>query len=326
MTIKDIAKLAGVSIATVSYVLNGKKKVSAELRDKIMQIVAEVGYEYNVVARDFKKQTNNIIAVCLESLNGPFFSDLIAGIEKASIDSDFQFIVATSYGNQVSSAYKILKERRVCGAIVLAPNFSDEFLISIANKNIPLVLLDRKIEHPNVNTILLDNYKGIDEAIASLVAQNICKIGFIHGAVDHYDSQQRSKAFDDALIKYNLINYPEWIFDGDFRQDSGILAAKKLLENPQHLPQAMICANDEMAVGLQITLQERGIKIPEQISIIGFDDILITRYLQPTLSTISHPKFELGYLAFEYLMKLLKKEYSLPLEIETNFIKRCSSI
>ena len=326
MTIKDIAKLAGVSIATVSYVLNGKKKVSPKLRDKILQIIAEVGYESSVVARDFKKQTSTIFAICLESLNGPFFSDLIAGIEQAATESEFQFVVATSYGNQTSSAHKLLKERRVAGAIILAPNFSDEFLLSIAYKGLPLVLLDRKLEHTNINTILLDNHKGIEEAIAHLVAQKISQIGFIHGTASHYDSQQRSQAFYNTLNRHDLKIYPEWIFAGNFRQDSGVIAAEQLLEHPQHLPQAMLCANDEMALGLQTTLQKHNIQIPEQISIIGFDDILIARYLQPTLSTISHPKFELGYLAFNYLLQLVKHEAHTPLQIETHFIQRASSL
>jgi LacI family transcriptional regulator len=326
LTIKDIANHLGVSIATVSYALNGKKKVSVETRNKILQLVAEVGYELNGAARDLKRQTSNLIAICLESLNGPFFSELISGIEQAATEANYQFIIATTYGSPTSSAYKILNERRVDGAIVLAPNLENDFLLMLADKGLPLVVLDRHLEHPRINSILLNNSTGIEEAIELLVAQNVVKIGYISGIATHYDSQQRSLAFHQALLRYGLTTQPEWMFAGNFRQDSGILAGKQLLLNPDNLPQAMICANDEMAIGLQAFLQQKHYKIPEQISIIGFDDILIARHLQPALSTISHPKFELGYLAIMYLLKLFNHEPAEVLQIETHFIQRQSSV
>ncbi len=324
MNIKDIAKKAGVSPATVSYVLNGKNKTSLATKEKILAIIKEEGYEFNGAARDLKKQKSQIIAICLESLHGSFFNELIDGIEERAIGRNYSFIVATSYGEEKSSAYKILNERRVDGAIILAPRLSDEFLLSIADKNISLVTLDRQLDHPRICNILLNNRSGIHAAVRHLKAAGINRIGYVNGIENHYDTIERQTAFNEALV-INSLKYDDSImFPGSFDQESGIAAGLKLLKLPQ-LPEAMLCANDETAIGLIHVLQEAGIKIPEQISIIGFDDIILSRYIQPTLSTISHPKQELGVLAVDSLLALIAKQFVDDQILTTHFISRHSS-
>lgn len=324
MNIKDIAKKAGVSPATVSYVLNGKNKTSLATKEKILAIIKEGGYEFNGAARDLKKQKSQIIAICLESLHGSFFNELIDGIEERAIGCNYNFIVATSYGEEKSSAYKILNERRVDGAIILAPRLSDEFLLSIADKNIPLVTLDRQLHHPQIANILLNNRSGIHAAVSHLKNTGIKRIGYVNGIENHYDTIERQTAFNEAL-KLNSLKYDDSImFSGNFDQESGIAAGLALLKQPQ-LPEAMLCANDETAIGLIHVLQEAGIKIPEQISIIGFDDIILSRYIQPTLSTISHPKQELGALAVDSLLALIAKQSVNDQILTTHFISRHSS-
>jgi LacI family transcriptional regulator len=336
MTIKDIARRAGVSIATVSYVLNGKNKVSINTRNKILKIIAEVGYQLNGAARDLKTNNTNIIAVCLENLRGRFFSELIAGMEQAANELNYTFIVATSHGNQVSSASKILTERRADGAIILAPTLSDDFLISIADNGLPLVLLDRDLPHVHINSILLDNFTGVEQVIAHLAAKKIRTIGFIGGVNNHFDSCQRLKAFYHSMDKYGIEVCADWIYQGKFRQECGVAVARQLLAQSaglKHgvtrvslLPQVMICANDEMAIGFQQTMLENNIQIPQQISVIGFDDIELGRYVKPTLSTISHPKYELGYMAFTKIINLLNRQIQKNILIKTSFIHRESSL
>lgn len=325
MNIKDIAKQAGVSPATVSYVLNGKNKTSQETKDRILALIKEAGYEFNGAARDLKKQKSQIIAICLESLHGSFFNELIDGIEERSTEHNYSFIVATSYGKDKSSAYKILNERRVDGAIILAPRLSDEFLLSIADKNIPLVTLDRKLLHSKICNILLDNGSGIHDAISYLKNKDITKIGYINGIESHYDSQERLNAFRKALCEANLEFDQRIFFAGNFDQESGARVGEILLQH-ENLPEAILCANDEMAIGLIHTLQRNNIQIPQQISIIGFDDIILSRYIQPTLSTISHPKKELGALAVDSLLSLITNQVAPNLTLTTHFIPRNSSL
>lgn len=324
MNIKDIAKKAGVSPAAVSYVLNGKNKTSLATKEKILAIIKEEGYEFNGAARDLKKQKSHIIAICLESLHGSFFNELIDGIEERAISRNYNFIVATSYGDEKSSAYKILNERRVDGAIILAPQLSDEFLLSVADKNIPLVILDRQLQHSRICNILLDNNSGIHNTINHLKKSGIKRIGYINGIENHYDTKERRCAFIQALKLNGLDCDSSIMFSGNFDQESGIAAGLKLLKQ-DHLPDAMLCANDETAIGLIHILQESGVKIPEQISIIGFDDIILSRYIQPALSTISHPKQELGAQAVDSLLNLINNQVAENQILTTHFILRQSS-
>jgi LacI family transcriptional regulator len=327
LNIKKLAEKAGVSVATVSYVLNGKNKVSTTTRSKILALIESEGYEFNSAARDLKKQSNKIIVICLESLHGSFFNELIDGIEQATIKLGYNFIVATSFGGIKSSAYKILSERRADGAIILAPILENELLLATATKNTPLVLLDRELEHPNIRNILLDNISGIEQAINELVTKKITKIGYIGGIKSHFDAQQRLTAFYNSMAKHRLTINESWVFTGEFDQQSGKRVALNLLSsNQSDWPQAIVCANDEMAVGLEQTFLAHRIKIPEQISIIGFDDILISQYVTPSLSTISYLKQELGYLAVDSLIRLIQKKEVTNLKIKTSFIKRNSSI
>lgn len=325
MNIKELAQKAGVSVATVSYVLNGKNKVSSTTRNKVLAIIESEGYEFNSAARDLKKQSNKIIVICLESLHGSFFNELIDGIEQAAIKLGYNFIVATSFGGTKSSAYKMLSERRVDGAIILAPILENEFLLAAAAKNTPVILLDRELNHPNIRNILLDNISGIEQAIDELVSKKITNIAYIGGIESHFDAQQRLSAFYSSMAKHQLTINKSWVFSGEFDQASGKRVALSLLNNRDKCPEAVICANDEMAIGLEQTLLAHNIKIPEQISIIGFDDIVISRYITPSLSTISYPKQELGYLAVDSLIKLIQKKEVANLKIRTSFIKRNSS-
>jgi len=325
MTIKDIAEKAGVSIATVSYVLNGKKKVSEQTRIKIQKIIQESGYEFNGAARDLKNKQNNIVGICLESLRGPFFSELIDGIETAATDVEYNFIITTNIGGERSSAVKILSERRVDGAIILSPNLSNEFIHSLVLKNIPLVLLDRKFEHDRVNTILLNNRSGIQQAIEHLHQKALTKIAFLSGVETHFDNKERVAAYIETMEKIHL-KHEIQIYKGNFRQESGRNLATQIISKEIPMPEAIICANDEMAIGVIHALKEHGFNIPQDISIIGFDDILVSRYIQPLLSTISHPKFELGKLAFETLLSLLKGEKIENVTFDTLFIPRESSL
>ncbi len=325
MTIKDIAEKAGVSIATVSYVLNGKKKVSEETKNKILKIVDELGYELNGAARDLRNRQSNLVGVCLESLRGPFFSDLIDGIETTASDSEYNFIITTNKGGDKSGAVKILSERRVDGAIILSPDLSDTFIDTLLQKDIPLVILDRNIIHPRACSILLNNHSGIFQAIEHLYQKGLKNIHFLSGVESHFDNKERKAAYCEAMSSLNIKEYIQ-IHSGNFRQESGQALGEKMITGEIPMPQAILCANDEMAIGLMERLCEADIKIPQDISIIGFDDILISRYVQPKLSTISHPKFDLGKVAFETLIKILNGENVPNITLDTVFIPRESSL
>lgn len=320
MTIKRIAELAGVSPATVSNVLNNKGKFSEKTRDIVYKIIAEESYEINGLARDLRRKSTGIIALCLESLKGPFFSELIEGVQEGVRETESNFIVASSYGGVESSAYKMLNEHRVDGAIIFAPSMSDAMLLSLAKK-IPLIVLDRQIQHENIRTILLNNATGINQIVHYCAKHGFGKVGYISGIGFHYDNKQRLQSFKESLAQYELPFLDEYMFEGDFTIEAGRKVAEKLYLANDY-PDVMMCANDEMAIGLIAYLQERGISIPQQMSVVGFDNLTMGTLVKPRIATVSHCKFDLGVLAVHNLLAAIAGNHPEDVIVETEFIYR----
>ena len=326
MNIKDIAKIAGVSTATVSYALNGNDKISEETRENIFRIIKKVGYVPSGIARDLKKKKINVIGVFLDSVAGSFYAELIEGIQKKCNELKYNFIILTSLGNNTSMAYKYLEERRVDGGILFTPNFSDSFILDVAQKGTPLVLLDRELEKDNICSIVLDNESGIKQAVRHLKSIGRTKIGFLSGKEMHYDNIMRLKGYTEGLIEENIFLSKKWQFKGDFSEICGYRTGKKIAEMSER-PEAIISANDEMAIGLIRALHEENINVPNDISVVGFDNIKLSQYITPTLTTISHPKIELGIMAVETLIGIIQNKKMLHKRVlPTKLIKRESCL
>lgn len=320
MTLKRIAELSGVSPATVSNILNNKGKFSQATRDRVYEVVARESYEINGLARDLRRKSTGIIALCLESLRGPFFSELIEGVQEGVRSANYNFIVASSYGGVDSSAYKMLNEQRVDGAIIFAPSMPDDMLLTLAKK-IPLIVLDRQISHDNINTILLNNATGINQIVHYCAKHGFSKVGYISGIGFHYDNKQRLQSFKDALNYHGLSLTTEYMFEGDFTIQAGREIAEQLYQS-NNFPEVMVCANDEMAIGLIASLQDLGINIPEQMSVVGFDNLTMGTLLKPRLATVSHCKFDLGVLAVTNLLDAIAGNHPDNVVVETEFVYR----
>jgi LacI family transcriptional regulator len=321
-TIKDVAKLAGVSISTVSYALNNSGSVSEETKKKILKAAKELQYKPNATARNLKKKKTDTIGLFLSDLGGPFYSEIMRGIQEVAYNNDYDLIVCSDYCQKNSTAYKFLKEKRVDGAIIMAPSIQNKLIEEAGNPSFPVIVLDRELQGENIYNVLIDNVNGAYLAVKHLIEQGCKNIGFLSGSGGSYDNSKRFEGYKRILTENNLIYKKEWHINGEFTENGGYEAVKVLI-NEGNLPEAIFSANDEMAIGAIKAFDEYGIKVPGDIAIVGFDDIKLSSYIQPKLTTVRHPKYELGLLAAHMMFKALKGEQvSKSVTLSTELIVR----
>lgn len=301
-SIKDIAKKAGVSISTVSYALNGSPKVTEETAAKILAIAKELNYVPNAAARSLKKRETKIIGVFLTNYGGAFYGQLLQGIQDALNSKGYEMIVCS--GKQ---SHRFIPERMIDGAIVLDFSFSSEELVKHADAGHKIVVMDRELDHPNINQVLLHNTSGATLAIDHLIEKGHRKIYAVNGPEGSYDAEQRIEAVRQAVKRYSDIDYHE--LTGNFNKPAGEKAAEQIIKEFTE-PVAVFCLNDEMAIGMYNYISKTNYKVGKDIHIIGFDNIELTQYTQPRLATIDYSEQKWGAVSAEHLLKLIANEPS----------------
>lgn len=300
VSIKDIAKKAGVSISTVSYALNGSSKVTDETSARILAIAQELNYIPNAAARTLKKRESKILGVFLTDFKGDVYGDLLDGMKEMANAQGYDLIVLS--GKQ---SHRMLPERMIDGAIVLDHAFDSEELLEYADRTHKIVVLDRELKHRNINQVLLDNKAGAALATEYLIEQGHRKLYIVTGPEDSYDSNQRMKAVKQTLDREAQVEWTE--IPGDFKKSGGEKAAEIILKEFKE-PVGVFCLNDEMAIGLSNRIADTELVIGKDIHLIGFDNIELARYMQPRLATIDYSKRKWGALATEQLIKLITGE------------------
>lgn len=308
--IKDIARKAGVSISTVSYALNGNPKVTEETSSKILAIAKELNYVPNAAARNLKKRETKLIGVFLTDYYGSFYGELLHGMKEVLNKNGYDLIVCSG-----TSSHRLLPEKMIDGAIVLDGFFSNEELLKYAERGHKLVVLDREMPHPNVCQVLLDNKAGASLAIEHLIESGYRKIYVVTGPQDSFDSNQRLQAVIQTIERNEPIELIQ--IQGNFIKSSGEQAAEQIINEYQE-PVAVFCFNDEMAIGIYDAVTNTDLKIGEHIHLIGFDNIELTQYIQPTLATIDYSKYKWGAVASDQLLKLIA---GTPVEQERIYVK-----
>ncbi|MBN8199775.1 MULTISPECIES: LacI family DNA-binding transcriptional regulator [Bacillaceae] len=308
-SIKDIAKKAGVSISTVSYALNGNPKVTEETAAKILAIAKELNYVPNAAARSLKKRETKIIGVFLTNFGGAFYGQLLQGIQDALNSKGYEMIVCGG-----KESHRFIPERMIDGAIVLDFSFSSEELLKHADAGHKIVVMDRELNHPNINQVLLHNTSGATLAIDFLIEKGHRKIYAVNGPDGSYDAAQRIEAVRQAVKRYQYIDYHE--LPGDFNKHAGEKAAAQIVKEFTD-PAAVFCLNDEMAIGMYNYLAKTQYQIGKHIHIIGFDNIELSHYTQPRLATIDYSERKWGAVSAEHLLKLITGE---PVENERIYV------
>lgn len=314
--IKDIAKMAGVSISTVSYALNGSPKVTEETRSRIMDIAKELEYTPNGAARMLKTRSTKIVGVFLSDYSGSFYGQLLKGMRETLGRNGYEFIICSG------QSHRLLLEKIIDGGIILDESFSSEELINYANKNYKLVVLDRELSHKNIRQVLLENEKGVELAMQELLKNNYKTFYAITGPKGSFDSIRRKSSVRSNMSKIPDIDYKE--IQGDFNKESGEKAAKKIIEEYTE-PVAVFCFNDEMAIGMYNYLKTTEFKIGTHIKLVGFDNIELSDYMNPKLTTIGYSKYDWGSKAAEAVINLIEKQQMSNVSIDVHLVEGSSS-
>ncbi|CAK1694465.1 LacI family transcriptional regulator [Vibrio crassostreae] len=304
VTIKDVAKKANVSIATVSYAMNDCNRVSEKTRQHVLNIANEMNYVANTNAKQLKQRRSYAIGLFLNNWFGPIYSELVKGIEKVCHQRGYDLVACSMYGNENSTAHKYIRDRVVDGAVVLTNSFDTEFLKSVAGPDFPMVVLDRELNAPGIYNILIDNFGGAFSATKELALKGCKDIYFFTGPDDSYDSKKRLDGYISALGYFNLPVKNHHLIKSDFTEKTAYKQMKDILEQGRR-PDAVFAANDEMAIGILRAAKRYEIDIPNEMKLVGFDNIRMAELMIPSLSTVTHEKEGMGELAASTLINAL---------------------
>ena len=309
MQIREIAHLAGVSVATVSRVINGKGPVKEETRKHILKIMKEHNYVPNPIARSLSTRHTDTIGVILPELVDEFFSDLIRGMDVEATKSNKYLIVTGSHSkkNIAETLLEFMTSGRVDGVILMAPLLHREIGELLSFAKCPVVMINSCLDDEKVISFNVNNVQGAEAITRHLIGHGYEHIGMILGPKFNYDAEQRFAGFKKAIESEGLSFENSLLIPGNFTTKSGFEAFYKLLrQSPK--PQAIFAANDMMAIGAYEAARKMGVRIPEDVAIAGFDDIFISRFLKPRLTTVHVPIVELGQKAMKYLLKMIEQE------------------
>jgi len=287
--------------------LNDSPKISQTTKARVRKAALDLSYLPDGTARNLKKKRTDTIGVFLGDMSGPIYGELIHGIQEVLSKTDYDMIVCSNHNGKVTTAQRTLSEKRVDGAIILTPFIDDEFILSMAATRAPIVVLDRELRGRNVCSVLIDNEKGGFLATSHLIGLGYGSIHYLSGPSKSQDEAKRFAGYRRALRENGIEFDSAWRIEGDFTEDSGYSGVKERIDRGE-VPEALFCANDEMAIGAMMCLQEAGIVVPEKVSIVGFDDIRLSSYVRPRLTTIRRPILEMGLLAAHVLLKAIAGE------------------
>ena len=329
VTIKDIAKTAGLSIATVSYVINNSRPVSPEAAEKVKQAIYQLGYSPNLIARSLRSKRTSTIGLVVPDSSNPFFAEIAKGVEDAGFSASYSVILCNSNATlQREQVYlDLLISKRVDGLILASTSATLDHLRPLLQRQLPVVVFYRQAGDLPVDTIQVDNQKGGQDATRHLIQLGHQKIACIRPASAKTPSYHRVDGYVQAMLESGLEISTELMPQGNNRIEGGHAAALRLLDSGQPFS-AIFSTNDAMAIGAMRALRERGLRVPEDVSVIGFDDILLASYVVPALTTIAQPKVEAGKRAVEFLIERIESCGDCQphhLVLETNFVARAST-
>ena len=317
-TIYEVSELAGVSLATVSRVINNTGKVTEKTRKKVLEAIAELGYRPNALAQSLASKCSNSVGILIPELYGPFFGIMLSSIEKELRDAGKRVVITAGHSDEV-------KERDCiefllgssCDALILhVYSVPDRFLIKLNEGPVPITLLNRYIPEMADRCISLDNEHGGYVAARCMLEMGHDKIAYVSGPHWKVDSFRRLAGHKRALAEFGVEMDERLFFEGDFEEDSGRRAMSHFLQ--QGVPfTALVCANDEMAAGAMDTARAHGLAIPDDLSVIGYDNVDFTDYLHPKLTSIGCRINEMGLMAARCVLKNAYGESGL--EIQNTF-------
>lgn len=328
-TLKDLAKKTGFSITTVSRALNGYLDVSDKTRQKINQAAEELHYSPNILARSLVTKQSKTIGFIVsdlkqESTKDNFMFETLCGLSDALATTDYEFVLlSTSTSKQRNKTYQQLcTERQLDGVVIQGLRMEDPYLQEAIHSDIPCVLIDIQVQGNQVGYVTSNQLESSKNAVKYLCRMNHRHIAYVNGSEDAYVSKVRAKGYKEALEESGLEIKENYIVTGDFSEESAKQAIIPLLLNSPEIT-AVFCASDIMALGVLQAARELDLKVPEQLSIIGFDNILLSKYVSPPLTTVGQAPYKMGQAAVNMVIKLIEGEECSPfIEMKNELIIR----
>lgn len=323
-SIKDIARLARVSHSTVSRALQHSSLVNEETADKIRKIAHETGYRASAVARGLVTNRTRTIGLVVTTIADPFASEVVSGIEQAANDHDYSVFLADSNADpeREKKVVQEFAERRVDGIVVTSSRVGALYLPLLSEMQVPIVLVNN--QHPGafVHSVMIGNKEGARQAAQHLIDLGHRRIGYLGDQYGNQSDTERFAGYQEAIRDFFR---PELVVHGDGKPDEAVIAMEKLLELAEP-PTAVCCYNDMSALGAMQAIRSRGLRIPEDISVVGFDDLFIAAYTQPPLTTVRQPMRKMGLLAMESLFRLMSgEETEIRIMVEAELVVRGST-
>jgi len=328
-TIRDIARLAGVSVATVSRVLNNRPDVSPETREAVGRVLRDQNYTTNRNARALSAGRTGLIGFTIPYVYGDYFTSILAGATEALYELDMRAVLCPTrqeHDREVTLLERLMNDT-TDGALVLLPEESNEELRGLQAFGFPFVVIDpRRPLDDGIPVVSAANATGAKAATDHLLSLGHRRIGYIAGLRGFSASEERLSGYQTALARAGVLPAPELVAEGNFELDGGRSAGLSLLDLPDP-PTAIFAANDNMAIGVVEAARERGLRVPEDVSVVGFDDTSQAAIVTPSLTTVRQPLEELGRLAVSLLVRIIEKQRleALRVELATRLIVRGST-
>lgn len=330
MDIRTIARIANVSIATVSRTINHVSTVNPKIAKRVWEVIDELDYFPNTQARALVSGRSRLFGLIVSEITNPFFPELIQGFEDIAVEHGYEILVSSTNNDpkRMSHCIRRMLERKVEGVAVMTFGIEEPLLDQLAKRKVPMVFIDVAPERPGVSLLKVDYHHGIRQGVQHLAALGHRSIAFVTGPAKLHSAHSRALAFSKSLRECGITPSPAWIVEGDHTLEGGIAAMDQLLAG-KPMPTAVMCSNDMTAIGVLHKLYRAGLRVPDDLSVIGFDDIHIAEVTIPPLTTVQMSRYELARSAFVALRAHVeesaetpaKREYNIP----TNLVVREST-
>lgn len=308
MNIKAVAKLAQVSTATVSRTINGTAKVNPATEERVRKAIKALHFYPDTNARALGSGRSNLYGLIISDITNPFFPELIKAFEDIAVKNNQEVLIAnTNYDpERMKICVTRMLQRKVDGVAIMTSEMDESLIEVFSRRHIPLVFLDAATLGPGVSSVSIDYAEGVGSAMRHLIDLGHKRIAFISGPLRLGTAQTRLSAFKKLQQRDRLVEHPQFIQEGNHRVDGGREAMLRILDafpDSDSRPTAVLASNDLTAIGAIEAIHERGLSIPGDISVMGFDNILLSAYMSPSLSTVNAPRAEVAKAAFQALLE-----------------------
>ena len=306
---KDVAELAGVSASTVSHVLNGTRKVSEDTRERVRLAIEELGYEPNLLAKSLKVSRTFTIGLLISDIQNPFFTSVIRGAEDVALSRGYHLFLCNTDEdpNREDEYVRELSKKRVDGLIVASSASRRNHTLQLRLEDVPFVFMDREVEGIEADTVSVDNRLGMRLIAEHLTQLGHERVGMVSGPLEKSSGYERYHGLRDALADLGLPLRDSLVRFGDFRVSGGREAAEELLRLPEP-PTALVVSNNQMTLGALLAVRELGLRVPDEVSVVSFDDMEWAPLANPPLTALAQPTYEMGATAARILLDKIEKK------------------